>query len=723
MPLSTDDILQSATFSFTGTSGSATLPAGTQEGSPVIIAVGLGGDNTSTYSMSPPAGFEEVNDPSVGLRYGYVYLFLKRAASAGETSWTLTVTGGSQQVCGAVLEWPGLDTADGVYMMTMTNPFTPGTPVASLSTNPSATSGSYDAMGLAIYLATNLGADIPVLSGHSANWQEIASASVTDGSTRSHAMSLAARPSITLEVFQDTASVTPNSYIYCDLSVFTSVTARHAPRFEAVAGFEWGTATSMTNASIHSLGGPAPFDAVAGSPAVVSTNPRTGNWCLELSSVAAAEWVAWTGRTSPLLGNLGYTGFGPYLWVEPFYFLFPGSLPAADVEIASVEAGSLTNGVTIWYRSATQKIGVKVGSGTEVASDAVVAADTWIGIDYRYDPQATTHVCDWQIDYNSLDDTAAAVEQTQATGASMSAARVSTVRKGWTTPRTATIRYDDMAGSATRKAYPIGRINIHPLKVDPAGTPTVVGTAANFQTFTSNGGTMTAFDPAGVRNALDDLPPTIGAAADGLAQITTAGTDYVDIPMQTYTAAPDHVLRAARWYLALWAGSATAAMLGWNFCDSSGIVAGGGSADHGFDSTSLLWATRMHQASSATFNLLTQAKVDSLSVRVGYSGDASPDVGIHCVLAELVTQPAQVFIASESGQGHTVYVRQDPMSGAIASVTVVTPSDSGGTLYGTIGGTDFTPVYVPPADIYVRTIGASDVGDVTSLGFSPDATA
>lgn len=719
MPVSTDDILQSASGSFIGTSGSATLPGGTQAGSPVILAVGLGGDNSGTFSVAPPSGFELASSPSTGPRFGIVYLFLKRSASASETSWTLTVTGGTQQVCWAVFEWPGIDVVDGVYLKTgLTNPFSTGTPVASRSTLETATSASLDSMGISIFFATNPGTTVPVLSGHSGNWQEIATATSTNA-TRSHALSIAALPSITLETFLDSISVAPDSYVYADLSVFTAVAAKHAPRFEAVSGFEFGTITSVTNGVSP---GTAPFDGVVGSPAIVATSPRSGNWCLELSSSAAAECVTWTGRTAPLEGNLGYTGGTPELWVERFHFYFPTSLPGADVEIASVEAGSLANGVTIWYRSATQKIGVKVGTGTEVASDAVVAANKWIGIDYRYDPRTTAHTCDWQIDYDSQDVTGP-VAQTQATG-TLSAALVTTVRKGWTTSKTATVRYDDIAGGKIRKSYPIGDINIRPLKVDPAGTPTVSGTTANFQTFSSNGGTMTAFSAANVRAALDDIPPTIGAASDGLAQIATASNDYVEIPMETYTAAPDDVLRAVRWYVAVWAASATAATMGLFVGDSTGMIHGSTAADLQADNAALLWVSIMHQQQGTTaFNLLTQAKADSLVTRMGYSTDASPDVGIHCVLAELVTAPADVYIASESGEGHTVYVRQDPVTQAIASVTVVTPSGSGGTLYATIAGSDITPVYVPPADIYVMDVGASYVGEVSSLGFTVDPTA
>lgn len=719
--LATDDILQSKVGSFEGTSGSATFDAGTTVGSPVFLFVGLGGDSVTVYGVTPPSGFEEIAQHNTGARYGTTYQFMKRSASAGETTWTINVTGGTQQVLWALVEWPGIDTADGSYLADFSSlPFTTDVPVSSRATDNSLTNGSYEAMALALHFATNL-SSAPTITGHSANWQEIANVSRNNG-TRWHAMSVVALPMFDLVAPSDTATVTPDSYLHNNQSVQTAVSAKHAANFVTLTGYEFGTATSMTNASIHTSGGPAPFDAVVGSPAVVTTNPRTGSYCLELSASAAAECAEWTGKAAGFKGNLGATGSEPAVWVHRIHFYFPTSLPGADVEIASAEAGSLVNGVTIWYRSASQKIGVKIGTGTEVLSDATVAVDTWIGLDYRYDPRTTTHTFDWQLDYDSTDATGP-VTQTQASTAAMSVGRVTNVRRGWTTSKTATIRYDDEAGTKVRKSYPIGDINVWPLKVDPAGTPSVSGTTANFQTYTANGGTMTAFNAANVRNALDEIPPVVGASSDGVAQITTAVNDYVIVPMETLTAAPDNVLRGARWYFAVWAASGTAATVGVGAYDGVTSVLGFQSNDHGQDAAALMWLTTMHinTATPDALYLLTQSKVDAFEARMGWSSDASPDVGIHAVLVELVTQPAEVIgIIEVDGGAFSVYVRQDPDSGAVASYLATTPAGTrGGTLSWTIDGVDGSQ-YVAPNTAYEKSIGAATIATVTSVGFEAD---
>ena len=154
-------------------------------------------------------------------------------------------------------------------------------------------------------------------------------------------------------------------------------------------------------------------------------------------------------------------------------FYFPTALPVGDTDLFSMEVTSLANGCVLRYITASQKLGLKIGTGTEQVSDAVVTFGQWIGVDVYYDPRTTTHTCAWQVDYNAtLDDPTAPVAQTTASTASMTAGNVTKVRHGWTQAVTRTVRYDDLVGSRHRKTGLIGDIKIFPLGVDPAGTPT-----------------------------------------------------------------------------------------------------------------------------------------------------------------------------------------------------------------------------------------------------------
>jgi hypothetical protein len=343
-------------------------------------------------------------------------------------------------------------------------------------------------------------------------------------------------------------------------------------------------------------------------------------------------------------------------------------------------------------------------------------------VDYRYRTAVAAHTCDWAVDYDSLDATVP-VTQTQAVGAGTTVDWVHTVRCGWSTAATATIRYDDIAVSKIWGTYPIGDIRILPLKVDQAGTPTVVGSEANFKTFTNNG-TLATWTAAATRTALDDIPPTVGASSDGVAQVSVAAGDLVRVPMETYVAAPDYVLRGLRWYVAGWAASTNPATMLLNSSDGTSQLMAVAVGDHGFDDTTLRWLCGMQRnmASRAPY-VISQAKLDAAYIEFGGSTDANPDVGIIAVLAELAIQPATVYGSSNIEDGaFQIYIRQDPASAAMASILVTTPPGiRGATAFWTINDVDGSQ-YVGPNTTYEKLISASAVGEVTVLGLSPDPT-
>lgn len=729
MPLSVDNFLQSNTGTFEGTSGSASLLAGTTAGSVILIAVACAGDGSTTFTVTTPSGFEKASSSNQGNKRAFPYLFIKQVASADETTWTLDITGGSQQVCWAAFEMTGIDVAEawvgdaeGTYLDTVVNPISNGSTVTSQGTNATATSESFDTLTMALFAATCADTSVPVLSGHTNGFQEIAAASRSNA-TRGMALSVAVLPSQSLTTFQCSVSSSPAAYIFCLLVTFTAADAKHAPDIDTCSGFEIGTATNLTTAGIGTGSNTpaAPFDGMTGSPAIVTTSPRTGNYCLELSATSAIENVTWTGTSATHRDNLTEAaGADALLAVARVHFYFPTSLPSGNTELLSIEAGSLANGVVLRYVSASSKLGVKVGTGTEVVSDATVAADTWIGVDLYYNPKATTHTVDWQVDYDSTD-AVAAVTQTQASMTGMTVSKITTARFGWSASTTATVRYDDIVWGRERKSYPIGAVNVRPLKVDPAGTPAVSGTASNFNVFTNNG-SMAAFSAASCRNALDDVPPSIGSTADGLSQVAVGTSDYVEVPMETYTAAPNHVHRALRWYFAGWAGSTNPATCRFDVIDSTLNRVIATLDDYNFDDTALRWITGMHR-SGAPFYLLNQTKVDALAFRWGFSNDANPDVGIHCALAELVTQPVVEYIVTDAEDGDfRAYARQDPFSQSLAGVLVATPDGTrGATFYWTLDGSESSH-YVAANSTWELPIGATDIAQVTAYRLVPDPT-
>lgn len=746
MALSIDNIIQTVSGTVNGTGTTVTFPSATTAGSLILVYTHTGA--TGINGFEPPAGGAGTFDlcssgPSLNAN-GCMKNFYQRRVAGGENNYTLNLNGGGASELGA---WVALEVIGvGVDVM---SPISGGgaeidpwflktangtinvsaSPVASDSTgfipdDVDLITECFTAMSIAAFGANNLATTIPTLSGYPDGWTELAQVGIANA-THALALSVAVMSLTDLGRMAASVAVSPNSYLSSDHNVFYADGGKYSPRLDLICGWEFGTATGLT--STDSISSNAPVDAITGSPEVGTAHARSGAYCLKLSSVAAVENVTWNNS----LGTLAefWPVVDPYSQIERFCFFFETLLPVVDVQLASIEAGSLANGMTVTFRAASGKIGVQIGSGTEVLSDSAVTVNTWIAVDLRYDPTRTTHLCDWAVDYDaSTSDTVAAVAQTRATQTGMTSAAPTTTRLGWTAATTATVFYDDIAVSKQWGSYPLGDIRIIALKADQAGTPTITGTTANFKTFTSNGGTITAWTAANTRANLADVPPVIGASADGVVQASAASGDWCNIPMETFTAAPDYCLRAVRWYVAGWAASTSVATLGVRSNDGANNIFNVFVGDHGFDNATMVWLCGMQRRfaneSPRTGSYpLTQARLDGLTLSIGGSTDATPDVGIVGAVAEVAYVPAvaQQLASGEDGT-FTVYVKQDPTTGAYASLTVTTPPGTrGATLSWTKNGVDGTQ-YVAANDLQVRSLGADTVADVTSVGLALDTS-
>jgi len=725
--LGVDQIIQQHSGSFESTTGTVSLSAGTTAGSMVILLAAIDGDGTASVGLNNPTGgagsWASHRGTGGTVSKALAYVFDQRNVAAGETSWTLTTVGGSRQVVWTLIEMSGvgLSLADGYFRGgTLTS-----TPVPQVST----IDGGTTAVGpdcqvscaFSIYGAVAAGAT-PVVSNYTNGFNELTQTNRANG-TQGLTLAVGIRSVNDLNVVTTAADVSPSAFGDGYTIVYYADNAPWAPNYSLICGFEVGTATNLSTTTPLATAGTGlggVVDALTGTPAIVSTFKRTGNYALQLSSSAAAENVSWLATKA--LPNLDiYTA----CMFVPFYF--DTTLPSVDVDLFSIEAGSSSNAVHVRYRTASQKIGVQVGSGTEQLSDAVVAANKWIAVDIRYDPRTTTHLADWRVDYDSLDASSAPVDQTQATSTGMTVAAMSTVRLGWTGATTATVYYDDVVYSHFWGAYPIGDTRIVPLLPDVTGTCVVTGSAANFKTFTSNGTTATWTSATTIAN-LRDMPPVIGASSDGLTQVTAATGDFVTVPMETYDcAAAFSSPRAVRWYVPGWAASTASATLEFWSVDADG----NGLFDsqlgfHTFTSTTLVWVCGMQRRQFSNFPThypLTKARLDALALNMGVSSDATPDVGIHAILAELAVQPAVTHAISEGESGaFTLYGRLDAKTQASVSLLATTPVGSRGmTVHTTISGVD-ADQYIPPNTAVEIPVGADDVNGLTSVGITVDPT-
>lgn len=732
MPLRPDNVLQYASGGFNGTSGTVTLPQPTGAAAcDVILVAGVGGGTGVSLDPPYPTGIpastfpRDSVAPTAVTSKAYVWR-LSVSPGAGLQSFELATAGGAGPVAWAVFEIENLDirTPD-LVPASYSGSETGGTTRSTQSVQ----TDVLDGLCLAVHVGTyTSGTTVPTWSGHinssdAALAPEEAVSQGQAGTGRAIGMSVSWRFLSAAGTMECTATSSLSVVSGATLVIYPATGSRRLPRYDVCFGAEVGTANGLATGAAGT--GTSPFDASAGTPAVVTSTPRSGSYCLELSSTAAIENVVWTaagalGRHTPTSGY--------YQMVMRLHVRFPGSLPAGDVELAAVEADNGTSlySLRLWYRSASQKLALQVYLGSDVLSDTTVAADTWIGVDMLHWLDTGTFGeawGDWQVDYNA-DDSTGAVAQTRATGTGVPV-DFTKVRLGWAAATTATVRYDDIVVAKDARHYPIGNVKIVPLKIDPSASPSVSGTAGNFRVFTSNGGTLSAWDATAARNAVDDVPPTIGASADGVCQITTASGDYMELPLDTYTAAPGYTARALRWYLAGWAASTSAATIGIRGVDSAGanshqLFAVG---DPNFDSSATVWISRMHRIPASNLvTPFTQAMVDSLAARVGFSTDANPDVGVHCVLGELVIAPAAEYeiINIEDGL-FTVIVRQDPVTSAVVSYLVtVNDTTRGATFDCTIDGAPITSVYVAAGDSHEQVIGGVSIDSVQFVGLTPD---
>lgn len=723
MPLSVDNIIQQQTGSFEGTSGTVTLPASTTPGSMVLVVAtcGTAGGATPAYQLTI-TGFTQVasNIGGTVTNVKAIPVILAKPNVGAESSWTLSNLNSAQTVWAAFeVTGVGLDPLSTYHVApSLANHSETG--VSTISTDVTPSTSCYDQLSIAVHAARSADTSVVTFSGQTNGFTELTEVSHVNASN-AVSMAVSYKPSLALGTFESTATLSASQPAAATVVVLYADGAKHAPNFEAIYGAEIGTASNMASGSIAYV---TPiFDTVVGSPAVTTSNARKysdgvgGTYCMELSSSAATEYVEWT--SSGVLGI--YAPTTGYPVVERLHRYFPTSLPSADVEIHSVDAGS-TATMTIWFRSASGKLGIKIGSGTEVLCDQAISANKWIGIDYRYDPRVASHTCDWQVDYDSLD-TTGPVTQTQAVGSGTSIANVTAVRRGWHSTRTATMRLDDEAMGKNWGMYPIGDLAILPLGPDPAGSPSVTGTEANMKVFTSNG-TMSAWNAANARNALDEVPPVAGASADGIAQVTADLSTYAVIPMNTVLCAPMYTPRALRWYIAGWADSGNPATVELLTDDGANVLSIIGSGDHGLDNAALQWLCRMQRDALTTpppFYEMTQAKLDAMALRMGRSTDATPDVGILNAFAELAITPASIFgVLSVEGDAFRVFVRQDPVTQAVVSYLVTTPDlGRGATFAWTVNGVDGSQ-YVGANTTWEKNIGASSIDEVTYIALTPD---
>ncbi len=388
-----------------------------------------------------------------------------------------------------------------------------------------------------------------------------------------------------------------------------------------VTGFEQGSVAGITNGALTRKYADQVFG-TAVSVSVTTSSPRTGAYALHLVGVstgtaAAVNWgtdTLATAQTRLLL---------------TFAFKFPSSLPPADTPISVMHSFASDPG--IWFITSrdgrTNVIAVSFDDANFFYSVQSVTTGVWYYLEAHLDVSANPHVVTWRLD---------GLEAQQATAA-VAASTIAEFDIGYRGgTRDYTVDYDDVTAWTDTANIPyIGRHKVQGVFVDGAGTVTVTGSTANFSTFAGATPTLTAWNATTARNNIDEVPPNLTTAQDGFTQTTVGvGTQYVEIPMTTYTIGTSEKVTGARLVVCGWqqtTGSCDIGVRSWNGTTETIVAPVTANIALGNNTTTPGWICGM----LTTADINTQTKLDALAFRVGFSTDATPDIGVQNIIAEV----------------------------------------------------------------------------------------
>lgn len=383
-----------------------------------------------------------------------------------------------------------------------------------------------------------------------------------------------------------------------------------------VAGFNQGT----IDGGVLGNSGLKWADSIAGSTIV--TGGRTGTYCLQNSGTAVARNTKWSTASFPS---------GQAHAIASVYFRLP-TLPAGRLGIVQVEPVAGSHPI-IWFNGTNNTINAEFEFQAGGQQGPVLAANTWYRLDVWVDFSTNPNRIKWSID---------GVAQTDVTFA-QAATTLSLFDLGTTGAETGTSQFDDFVFSVTSGDYPLGEHKVLLLGVDTGQNVIASDGGTAFRTFTANGTISGAWDGSVAPGLIDEVPPNVSATADGIVQITTSTTAYMEVPFTSYTLGSGETVAGLRAIVRGWAASGTAATIGlraYNGTTEETLVAG--TVDPAFDNA----ATTAHICKMLTAaNYATQAQLNALALRLGFSSDAAPDIGAHALYVEVAIKAGAGAVA------------------------------------------------------------------------------
>jgi hypothetical protein len=705
--LSADDLIQFDEGSVTaGTSIAVSLPAGTTAGNTVIVFI------HSNVALTAPSDVTVATtntfSPSV---------FYKSNVGAGETSWTFTQA--SADAAWVAVEMSNIDPVEPYETGVISTFGTTASNGGTLSTGTTGFNIGLSTVQFALFSAyLTSGTATKSWSGYTNGFTEITQIDSTSGTNRPCLAASVNFLTGSTAQFQSTGTLTistGSATVRARMVVFREAGSPISAPLAGLTGFEFGTHGGLAETTVHSTGSNQPLGPSAGPPvgtwgthySIGSSYARNGDYGLRISTSAATCNV-------PIACHL--TTPGVYA---------QNIRPVSGSGTPTVMTWDVATGTDLLlvYDVATEKFGLRWGAGTVSYQTGTTPLNTWAWVEVRIKTNATTHHADWWCETGTGD----GLQTSPADLTGMTSTLLVQVALSGLTSQTVTFDADDPVYSRAYAAFPLGSHKVIALGVDTGGTATVSGTAANFNVFTNNG-TLAGFSSAAALAALDERPPTVSASADGLVQVTTASTDYVELPMQTYTLAADEVIAGVRMIASMWCGAGASTgnltIKGYDGVTLTSLAARTFDAGSptAVSATEPLWMASPWAMTPG--NPWTPTRLNNAVLRVGYSSDAVPTMGISAIYLEVAIRKTPVYRQITTGEADefTVDLRVHPYDSSSVSYLVgSTHATRGATFNYSISGTPQTPVYVAASSTEEVVVNAASFGEISDLSFEPDA--
>lgn len=356
---------------------------------------------------------------------------------------------------------------------------------------------------------------------------------------------------------------------------------------------------------------------VSGAVGIDTTTFRNGARSLRCNPSGAIEYVGRSLTSSNILVGSFAIRFETIPTVSLFLF-------------AAVPSGTFAY---IAFNQTTGKL--QVTDGTTAADfGPVLSADTWYLVDFRFNISANPWALTAQVDGAN-----AATANPAIASSSFTSWRIGAGVDDGTT--TVDVYYDDLVLSTTSGDYPLGDHKVLVMRPNADGTHSF--TAGDFGYGDAGGNVATS--ATDVWSFLDDTTIAAIDTTDSIRQKVIRSTGYVEV---NFEPSPD---AANAWgvqvhgsYDALATGANTS-WLKWN--DGGTILDVYSNAPTGADfSNTTVTYNSTQRATAPSGGAWTQAKLDAIKMRWGYSTDVTGTPVIHGLMLEVAYPTAASFTGS-----------------------------------------------------------------------------